>query len=334
MKQRAQARAAALARVAVLVAAAAVVVVVWRWRPGATKQPADILEPRPHDEVRPLVAPASPAVSSEQSTERDMVPTKVVDRRFTPEQQARLEEIGREFGELESRRIEAERQWTLARAEAAGTPAVAPLVAELRAAREALEQRLRELPGRMEAEQQSRAAQTRAAEAAARLAGLKQHVEEHLARADAGPQEGCEWCARDRARMAVAEARTDLAREMMKELAETGRAAREAEMASRTARQRLAQLMRSARTNEQLRTYYERLRAAAQALEAAMAAVPGVARWREDAQAALARQRELMDEWREIHRSAPLVDPATGETVQTRQMAAAADAPERVRTTP
>jgi len=269
-------------------------------------------------------------------TTQDHVFTRAFERRFTAEQLRRLDEIGREYGELESRRMEAERQWTLARAQAAGAPAVAPLVAELQEARAALERHLRELPGRAEAERRANAAQARAAETAARVEALKRHIEDHVRQGAEGVHEACEWCRRDAARMAVAEARTELLRELSRELAAAGAAAREAETAHRAARVELTRFVQAARTSETSRTYYERVHTAARALQEAMAAVPEVAHWRENADAALARQRELMDEWRQIHRSAPRVDPATGEVVApVREMAAAAaEQPERIRATP
>ncbi len=282
---------------------------------------------------RPLAMPSTEPAATEQ----DHVATKELERRFTDEQRRRLEEIGREYGELEARRMEAEREWTLARAQAAGAPAIAPLVAELRDARAALEQYLRDLPGRAEAERRAQAAQRRAAEAAARVEALKRHVEDHVPQGASSTSDECEWCRRDAARMAVAEARMELLRELNQELLAAGAAAREAEAANRAARVELSSLMRAARTSETARAYTERVHNAARALNDAMAAMPDVARWREDVDAALARQRELMAEWREIHRSAPLVDPATGQpvVVPSAQMAAAvADQPERVRTTP
>lgn len=324
-------------RLAVCAAAAGIVVaatiIIWWHRgPAPAEGPQRAIQSPPQsNEERPLVAP----VMSAEPTTIDDVPARELTRRFTEEQRRRLEEIGREYGELETRRIEAEREWTLARAHAVNTAMVAPLVAELRTAREALARHMRELPGRTEAEQRVAGAQARATETAARLEALKRHIEEHLSVPEARIHDGCEWCQRDAARMAVREARTDLLRELNQELFTAGAAARTASQAEMAARAELATFLSAARTNEPLRTYYERVQALAKAFHEAMAAVPEVARWREEMEAALAQQQALMSEWHEIHRSAPLVDPVSGEVVDPSQFAAvAAGQPEQMRTTP
>ncbi len=276
----------------------------------SSRPPPPSMESRAELPIRTLEPPPA-----EDPTRIDHVASEGPRRPFTPEQLERLDQIRREYGELESQRLIAEREGNLARTQSLGLPHIAPLHETFLTACRDYDRAVRELPGRAEAEARKAAADRRAAETAARAEAFQAHLDRHW-QAGVVDEANCEWCRRDAERMRTKD--PQLGPQYAREQRELFGAAQAAEIQARTAAMHLAALLRSAHTAETTRASFERMAAARRALDEALVGVPEVARLKDEAAKAAARQTALMEEFRAIHREAPLVGaPLAGSGAAT-----------------
>jgi len=287
-------------RSATIVVGLAVVVLlsvgVWVWTRSTPTPPPELRQVADR-ELRPLDTGAT----NQDPTKLDQVllPTNFV-RGLTPEQERRVEEIRREMGELQSRRVIAEREAALARTQSLNLPTVRPAFEEYKAAQEEYDRLVRAHPAVVAQRQKAAELQRRLDELENRYQALRRHVEEHWASRKV--QSECEWCQRDASRMELGDAA--LRSMYMREERELGRMIQETRSAWFKAATHSELPEQDRKVAEEK---FARLRAAREALEQAWKTVPEVARWDEEAIEAYERQKALANEWREIMRQAPLV---------------------------
>lgn len=268
--------------------------------------------------VTPEPAAAAPVAASVpvDATMADRVMHGPFEKELTTEQEARLQALRKEFGELASRAALADREADDMRAQSVGLPGVKEHVEALKAARSALDAYARGLPERARAEASVREATSRDSECRARCEAFEAHVETHLKAPAAEAPAGCEWCRRDAARIAVRD--STLGRVYNEEAEALAKAALDAGQALRKARIDLSATIRSAPATEGGQALAERVDAEQKAVAEAMAALPDVARLRADANEARARQKVLADEMASIYRTARRVTPSVAKNGDTK----------------
>lgn len=260
----------------------------------------------------PAPASAAPVAQPEDPTKVDRVMQGPFTLEYTAGQEARLQALRKEFGELESQVALAERAINDARATSVGLPGIREHVEELKAARAALDAHLRGLPVRAGAEAAVRTAAARDGECRALLQGFYAHVESHLKKAAGQAPADCEWCRRDAARIAARDA--TLGRTYTEEAERLSLDAQTAAEALRKARIDLAGVIRSAPETEEGRALVARAASAQRALDGAMASLPDVVQLRAEAGEARARQKTLAAEMTSIRESARRVIPSVAKS--------------------
>ncbi len=271
-------------------------VVVWVWI-RSTPIHAPELRQVADRELRPL----DTGVTNQDPTQLDQVllPTNLV-RGLTPEQERRVEEIRREMGELQSRRVIAEREAALARTQSLNLPTVRPAYEAYKAAKDEYERLVLKHPFVNEQRQKAVQLQQRLDELTSRHEALCRHMDEHLARRKV--ESDCEWCRRDASKIELGDPSLRLV--YLREERELGRMIQETRSAWFKAANHLELPEQDRKVAEEK---FARLRAAHEALKQAWKTVPEVVRWDEEASEAYERQKALANEWREIMSQAPLV---------------------------
>lgn len=260
----------------------------------------------------PPIAPAVTAGDSQGQTPAD--PTAkdaIVDgpfiKEFTTEQQAKLDAMRKEFGELQSKIEIADREVDNVRALSVGLPGIKEHVEALKAARAEMQAAVAKLPQRLDAEAKLRAAEPPASSASSRFAGFSAHVLEHLKK-PADPATECDWCRRDASRIEARDPR--LGRDYKVEGEALLTAVNETAESLRKARIELSRIVRTAASLPELQPLAERAQAEQKSVDAMMATLPELAALRAEAQTARQRQNELKIGMSEIYKAARVVLPS------------------------
>ncbi len=228
-------------------------------------------------------------------------------KEFTPEQEARLAALRKEFGELQSQIAVAQRDEALLRTQAIGLPGIREHVEAMKAARAEMQAAVMSRPDRQEAQARLGAAEPRETEMRERFESFRGHVDIHCKASAIDPDTECEWCRRDSARIAARD--PALGRGYQAEGKDLFSAYSEADEALRKARIELARIVREAPASEEVRPIAERMAAAQKAMNEALATVPDLVQLRDTMAAARSRQRELTAEILTICRQARVVFP-------------------------